>query len=157
MPAPQDIPGNPEQLADLAALQQAAAEGTTLPAAEAAPVADPADTWAMLPAMVGSMLSMAMPELKAVYTPEACQAWGAAMVPVAEEYGWNAEDVLGPKMALAMATAPFVIGTAFAIKARKIAAAPSQDKAAPGALVEHPGNGQKTIVFGSPDAAPAAE
>lgn len=78
------------------------------------------------------------------------------MVPVAAEYGWNAEDVLGPKMALAMATAPFVLGTAVAIKARRAAAAPSPDKAGPGTMVSDPGAGQKTIVFGSPDAAPAA-
>lgn len=143
-----ETPQNAEQLADLAALQQAAAEGAPLPAAEAVPVTDPADTWAMLPAMVGSMLAIAMPELKAVYTPEACQAWGTAMVPVAAEYGWNAEDAIGPKMALTMATAPFVIGTAFAIKSRK-AAAVEQKKEAPGAMVDHPGDGQKTVIIGA--------
>lgn len=140
---------NSEQAADLAALQAAATDGQPV-APEAAPIANPADSWALLPAMVGSMLAIAMPELKAVYTPEACQAWGEAMVPVADEYGWNADEVLGQKLALAMATAPFVIGTAFAVKARKAEAAPK-----PAAPISAPGAGAKTIVFGSPDAAPA--
>lgn len=141
---------NPEQLADLVALEASAAE-TMPPEIEAEKIADPAETWAMLPAMVGSILCMAMPELRGVYSPEACQAWGAAMVPVADEQGWNADEVLGPKMALAAASVPFVLGTVFAIKARKAAAVPAVSapaKVEPGALVAEPGANQTAVTFG---------
>lgn len=141
---------NPEQLADLSALESGAAE-TMPPEVEMPPETNQADAWAVLPAMVGSILAIAMPELKAVYTPEACKAWGEAMVPVADEQGWNADEVLGPKMALAAASVPFVIGTVFAIKARKAAALPAPSapaKVEPGALVADPGAGQTAVTFG---------
>ena len=142
---------SPEQLADLAALEAGAAETMPAPEVAAVPAVDPAESWAMLPAMVGSILCMAMPELKAVYTPDACNAWGAAMVPVADEQGWNADEFLGPKMGLLVASAPFVLGTVFAIKARKAAALPDKQKGnEPGALVADPGAGQKTVIIGAP-------
>lgn len=145
-----------EQAADLAALQSTAAEtapAAVEPEAPAGPVTNPADSWAVLPAMIGSMLAMALPEVKPCFSPEACQAWGEAMVPVAEEQGWDVDDVLGSKMALAVATMPFVVGPLVAIKARKAAMvqAQIQAQAKPGALVADPGAGKKTIVFGSPD------
>lgn len=148
---------NPEEAADWAELEAMAAEeapASVAPEAPAGPVTNPADSWAVLPAMVGSMLAMALPEVKPCFSPEACQAWGEAMVPVAAEQGWDVDEVLGPKMALAVATMPFVVGPMVAIKARKAAMvqAQIQAQAKPGALVADPGAGQKTIVFGSPDA-----
>lgn len=110
-----------EQSADLAALQAAAADGEPpmipgeSPAVAAGP--DQSEQWALLPAMVGSALQIAMPELGAVYTPEACRAWGAAMVPVAEKYGWNADALGGPEIGLAVASFPLVIGTVQAVRA----------------------------------------
>lgn len=143
-----------EQAADLAALQAGVAEtAPAAPEAAAGPVGNPADSWAVIPAMVGSLLVMMMPEVKGCFSPAACQAWGEAMVPVADEQGWNHEEVLGPKLALAVATMPFIVGPALAIKARKqAAAAPRQveNKPAPGALVADPGAGVKTVTFGAP-------
>lgn len=108
-----------EQAADLAALEAAAGGGEMPQAEEAAPGMDQAQQWAMLPAIVGSALSMALPELRAVYTPQACEAWGAAMVPVADKYGWNCDGIIGPEMALFAASVPFAFGTYSAIKARR--------------------------------------
>lgn len=158
MNTPETMPANSEQLADLAALEAMAANGAPAPGVEVAPVVDKAKAWAEFPALVGSLLAIGMPEVQAFYTPAACQEWGEKMVPVAAELGWDVEDVMGPKMALAVASAPFFVGPIVIFKAKKAAAEQSQGqpgKPAPGALVADPGAGQKTIVFGSPDAAPA--
>ena len=82
---------------------------------------DPAAEWAVLPATFGGILAIAMPELAEVYTPEACAAWGAAMVPVAEKYGWSSLQV-GPEIGALIASLPFVLGTVAAVKARRAAA-----------------------------------
>lgn len=146
-----------EQAADLAALE-AAAGGGEMPQEEAAPMVDQAQQWAMLPAIVGSALSMALPELRAVYTPQACEAWGAAMVPVADKYGWNCDGIIGPELALLAATVPFAFGTFAAVKARRAdeeKQAKEKPKAVQAAPVIEPGpvttaDIGKTVVVGAP-------
>lgn len=155
MNTPETMPANSEQMADLAALEAMAVNGAAVAGVDVAPVVDAAKSWAEIPALVGSLLAMALPEVRGFYTPEACQEWGEKMVPVADELGWDVSEVMGPKMALAIASAPFIMGPILIVKARKAAAEQSQGQPAPGALVADPGAGQKTIVFGSPDAAPA--
>lgn len=137
-----------EQNADLRALEMMAAEQQPAQAGgvEPAPAADPAETWAVLPAMIGSTLAIAMPELRAVYTPEACRAWGEAMAPVAEKYGWSADGLIGPEMGLVAASLPFMFSTTAAIKAKRAELAKGQGEPAPSAPTTA---GQKTVTFGA--------
>lgn len=86
---------------------------------------DPAAAWAQLPMMFGGILSIAMPEMKGVYTEDKCLAWGAAMAQVAQKYGWDAGETMSrwaPEIALTVASIPLVLPTMEAIKQRKIAA-----------------------------------
>lgn len=110
-----------EQAAELRALSLSAADDDSIPMAPAGP--DQAEMWAALPAMVGSMLRIALPDLEKVYTPEACRAWGSAMVPVAEKYGWDVEGVLSVELVAVAASAPLVLGTVQVIRAAKEKAA----------------------------------
>lgn len=114
-----------EQAADFAALLTAAEEGAALPTGmeEPAPAVDPGEQWAMIPAMLGSALSMALPELKEVYSEDACRAWGASMVPVAEKYGWDADGIMCPEVGLLAASLPLMVGTWGAVNRRKALAA----------------------------------
>lgn len=148
-------PVSGEQAADLAALkgmiEPDMPEGD-MPEGEA-PAVDPAQQWAMIPAMLGSALSIAMPELQRVYSREACEAWGSAMVPVAEKYGWNADGLIGPEVGLLAASLPFVIGTYGAIKSKRAelqreAKAEAGTPAAP-VVGEHQAQGAKTVSFGA--------
>jgi hypothetical protein len=134
-----------EQDADLRALEMLAAEDAGAPAIDAGPSpADPAETWAILPAMVGSTLAIALPELRAAYSPEACRAWGEAMVPVADKYGWSADGLIGPELGLVAASLPFIVATFGAIRAKRA----ELEKAAPPAPpAEVPG--AKTVSFGT--------
>lgn len=147
-----------EQDADLRRLEAMAAEGEPAPdqpgqPADMAPPVDPADSWAAIPAMVGGVLAIAFPELRAVYTVEACQQWGAAMVPVAEKYGWSADGLMGPEIGLLAASLPFVIGTAGALrKARAQAIEQEKPAAKPAPLPVTPqaAGPAATVTFGAP-------
>ncbi len=122
VPAAEYVPENADELHRLADMS-ADLDGRPLEAGEAAATAastaSEAQAWAALPAMFGGILAMALPELTAVYIPENCQAWGTAMVPVAQKYGWNASAMMGPEMGLALATVPFAVGTFAAVRAHK--------------------------------------
>lgn len=149
-----------EQEADLRRLEAMAADGQPGPAPEMiedGPVVDPAESWAVLPAIVGSTLAIAFPELRAVYSQEACRAWGAAMVPVAEKYGWEADALAGPEIGLLAASLPFIVGTVGAFKAKK-AEQQKAEKASPAAKVKEQVDAmQKTVVFGAPVVGEPAE
>lgn len=80
---------------------------------------DPAAQWAQVPKMLGGLLSIAMPELREAYTDKACYEWGGAMAMVADKYGWDANRVMGPELALVVASVPLVLPTYFAIRARR--------------------------------------
>jgi hypothetical protein len=77
-----------------------------------------AEIWAMVPATIGSVLAIGMPELKAVYSDEACAAWGAAMVPLAKKYGWHIGPD-SPELGVLVASAPFVAGTGVVMMQRR--------------------------------------
>lgn len=87
------------------------------PAGTAMAVADPAENWAVIPKMVGSMLCMALPELTGVYSEENCHAWGTEMARLAAKRGWET-DGLPPEVSVLVVSAVFVVPTTFAIKAR---------------------------------------
>lgn len=76
-----------------------------------------AQAWAMIPAAIGSVLSMFAPELQAVYTEDACQRWGERMVPVAEKYGWNGPTNL-PEVGLLIATASMALPTVLVLRVK---------------------------------------
>lgn len=115
---------------------------------------DQAQQWAMVPAMLGSVLSMFIPEAQRVYSREACEAWGAAMVPVAEKYGWNSDGLMGPEVALFAASLPLAVGTFALVKAKR---AEVEAKEAPAAAQKPAGGyaepGSDTVVIGAPLAA----
>lgn len=109
----QAIGPTPEQAEAMAAEAEAATE---------------AQAWAQIPMMLGAGLSMVAPELQAIYTPEACEAWGAAMVPVAHKYGWNGPGNL-PEVGLIIATASMAVPTVVIIRAKIAEARAEAEKA----------------------------
>lgn len=76
--------------------------------------------WAMLPKSVGSALVLALPELAEVYSDENCLAWGASMQNYSRIKGWDVKNA--PGALVAMASLPFVLGTAGALLKRLKAA-----------------------------------
>lgn len=58
-----------------------------------------ARSWGMIAFTIGGGLSLIAPELKQVYSEDACMTWGRSMMPVAEKYGWNSPDSL-PELGL---------------------------------------------------------
>lgn len=124
-------------------LDQIAAEATPLEAEQQAkidaienppgpePIIDPSCGWAQIPAMVGGMLTMAMPELAGVYNEQACMQWGTAMHAVATKHGWEAGEMMarfGPEIALTMASIPLVVPVVRVVKARKEAAEEERER-----------------------------
>lgn len=87
-------------------VQKAAAEAEAMTEAQA---------WAQVPAGIGSVLAMIAPELQAIYTPEACQRWGEAMVPVAQKYKWTGPSKL-PEVGLLVVTATMAVPTVVVVR-----------------------------------------
>lgn len=123
---------------DASAVEGAALDAGNIPLEPVAPVApgapgsvsvDPAREWSEPPAAVGALLRFPFPELEHVYTPEACMAWGVAMVPIAERYGWTAGKVF-PWLSLIGASASLLLPTVAIIKAhaQPETAAPAGEK-----------------------------
>lgn len=86
-------------------------------AAEQADPINQARAWGALAYSVGGMLSIIAPELKTVYTEDACLAWGTAVVPVAEKYGWSGPSNV-PELGLLMATVPLALPSFFIVRAK---------------------------------------
>lgn len=89
--------------------QQAASAETDLEQA--------AREWGSIVFMVGHAAAMIAPELRQVYTEDACINWGRAMVPVAKKYGWDGPSEV-PELGLLIASAGLVVPSVFAIRAR---------------------------------------
>lgn len=73
--------------------------------------------WGMIAYTVGGALGMVAPELRQVYSEEACMGWGRAMVPVAEKYGWNGPANV-PELGLLIASLGLGVPSFIAIKER---------------------------------------
>lgn len=73
--------------------------------------------WGMLAFTIGNTLAMFAPELKQVYTEDACLNWGRAAVPVAEKYGWAGVGKV-PELGLALATVGLMAPTVVVIRHR---------------------------------------
>jgi ribulose 1,5-bisphosphate carboxylase large subunit-like protein len=92
---------------------------------EPEPVIDQAGAWGQLAMMAGGILGMALPELRAVYTEEACMAWGGGMAAMSDKYGWDAGETAAkwaPECMLLMTSLPLIVPTVQAIKQRQKAA-----------------------------------
>ena len=109
-------------------------EGEFIPAGGADPAAADrakleAETreWAGVPYILGGLLSKILPELKEVYTLQACMEWGGSMVPVARKYGWTMGG-LELEAALLIATWSLLSPTVDALKRRRATNAKPQEK-----------------------------
>lgn len=78
---------------------------------------DGAQQWGSIAYAIGSGLALIAPELRNVYTVEACDAWGAAMQPVAEKHGWNSPGNI-PEFGLVLASVGLGVPTYVAIRDR---------------------------------------
>lgn len=89
-----------------------------------------AQAWAVVPKMIGKLACMVEPDLAQFYTDEACEEWGAAVVPVAEKYGWGGPGAM-PEIHLAIASASFAVPTFLVLRAKLQAMKAERDKARP--------------------------
>ena len=91
---------------------EAQAEAQAADAAE-----DGAREWGMIAYVVGNGLSMIAPELRTVYTEDACMNWGRSMMPVADKYGWNSPTAI-PELGLIVATSTLAVPSFLAVRER---------------------------------------
>lgn len=154
---------NPEQAADLAALQAAAAATDTPPAtidqaAEGeAPRPDLATEIAGLVTVAVATLGPMFPSLKDTYTPEVTQAAAQAVAAVCHKHGWMQNGMMGKwgeEIACAAIVGPLAFQTYQGIKADLAARAPAKPPeriAGPdmAAIVPTEQPGQKTVTFGA--------
>ncbi|HEV6967424.1 hypothetical protein [Roseateles sp.] len=73
--------------------------------------------WGSIVFMVGRALCMVAPELKAVYTEEACLQWGESVVPVAQKYGWDGPGAV-PEIGLAISTLGLAVPSYLVIRVK---------------------------------------
>lgn len=113
------------------------AEGPQTPEQQAAQQAeaqalDSAQQWGSIVYAVGTGLALIAPELRSVYTPDACNAWGQAMQPVAEKHGWNSPANV-PEFGLLLASVGLGVPTFLAIRARLVELKRERESARPAA------------------------
>lgn len=96
---PAELPGGPEEIGLPADPDQDARE------------------WGMVAYTIGQAAAMFAPQLRSVYSEEACAAWGATVVPVARKYGWSGPGSI-PEIGLILSTASLAVPTFFALRAR---------------------------------------
>lgn len=119
---------------------------------KAAAQADPeyqAQAWAALVQSIGGMLSIIAPELRQVYTDDACMQWGRAVVPVAEKYGWNGPSSV-PELGLIMASVPLALPTGFILARRLKELREAKEKADEARTVDNGDAGTPMAPGGTP-------
>lgn len=92
-----------------------------------------ARSWGLIAFTIGGGLSMLAPELKQVYTEDACMQWGRSMMPVAEKYGWNSPAAL-PELGLLITSLGLGVPTYLVIREKLRVA--KEEKAAAEAAVK---------------------
>lgn len=109
-----------EALAGLVAEVDAAGPATP-EQVEAQTAADTLDTqareWGAIAYTVGGALAMLAPELKQVYTEDACFSWGRSAAVVAEKHGWGGPGDV-PEIGLLISTAGLAVPSYLAIRMR---------------------------------------
>lgn len=129
----QDKPAGPPELSPLDRIeleargleQDADAKDKAITDPEPEQGIDQAQLWAQVPLQVGALLAMALPELRGVYTPEKCLAWGTGMAAVSEKYGWDAGATISrfaPEFMLIAASIPLAVPTVQAFKNKRLQA-----------------------------------
>lgn len=93
-------------------------------------VIDPSEAWAEIPRKVGSLLAIVAPELRDVYSEEACKGWGRDMHRLATKRGWSAEG-LPPEVAAGISTCGLLLPTLVVLKARRDAVRRAQAQPQP--------------------------
>lgn len=152
----------PEQAADLAALQAAAASTETAPDTTdqgEAPRMDLAQEIAGLATVAVATLGPLFPSIKTIYTPEVTQAAAQAIAAVCNKHGWMQNGMMGEwgeEIACLAIVGPLALQTVKGVKAdlaarEKDKPAPPERIAAPvtGEPVPAEALGQKTVNFGS--------
>lgn len=76
-----------------------------------------AKAWGMIPFALGGALSILAPELRQVYTEEACYGWGQGAAAVSRKYGWDSPGEL-PELALIVSTIGLALPSYVAIRAK---------------------------------------
>lgn len=76
-----------------------------------------AKEWGVLAYMIGGALAMLAPELRKVYTEDACLTWGRSVIPVADKYGWHGPSKI-PELGLLLATASLAVPSFLVIRHR---------------------------------------
>jgi hypothetical protein len=74
-----------------------------------------ARSWGMIPYSIGGTLAILAPELRQVYTEEACYEWGKAAAAVSTKYGWDGPDDM-PELALITASMGFAVPSFFIVR-----------------------------------------
>jgi hypothetical protein len=139
-----------DALAGLVSEVDAAGPATPEQQAEQA-VADTMDAsareWGVIAYTIGGALAMLAPELRQVYTEDACYTWGQSAAVVAQKYGWDSPGDV-PEIGLLLATAGLAVPSYLAVSSRIKAIRLAQSKAASDAAkrdaadtVEAGGNG----------------
>ena len=151
---------NPEQAADLAALQAAAteqAQAQALAQPQPEPGPDLAKEIAALVGVAVATLGPLFPSLRTTYTPEVTQAAAQAVAAVCDKHGWMQGGMMGrwgEEIACLAIVGPLAYQTAQGIKADLAA---REEKPKDPAKLEAPKvpnqtPGQKTVTFGAPAA-----
>jgi hypothetical protein len=161
--APDDVLSG-EAATDLRALSAMAdADPNVLPDPDAPvePIRPPlSDEIAGALLMLSKMAAPMFPSLGLIYTPEACQAVGAAVQPVCEKYGWLQDGIggeYGPEIMCVCVVGPMAFATYAAVKndnAARQAKAERKPDGQPAKEVPPPGTlrapGSDTVTFGAP-------
>lgn len=121
-----------------AELDEAAGVAPVLVATEPA---DPAAEWLFVPELLTMVVTIALPEAAASYTPEAQHMLASKIAAVAEKRGWNGMSS-SPEISLCLASVAFGMPAFMAYKARQLAASQAEPE---GATL----NGQRVINGGT--------
>lgn len=81
-------------------------------------VIDPVEAWAAIPRQVGALLAIAAPELRQVYTEDACRGWGRDMHALAVKRQWSVSG-LPPEVAAGISTAGLLLPTLLILKTKR--------------------------------------
>jgi hypothetical protein len=80
-------------------------------------VDEAARQWGFIPFTIGGTLAILAPELRAIYTEDACYQWGKAAAAVSKKYGWDSPSAM-PELALAAASLHFVVPSVLIVRAK---------------------------------------
>lgn len=148
--------GNSEQLADLAALEAAAAEQSAAMQPQQPPGPDLAAELASLVTVAVQTLGPLFPSLPKIYTPEVTASAAGSVAAVCRKHGWLEGGVMGnwgEELACLAIVGPLAFATYQGVRG-DLAAREAEAKEKPGAKqleahVAHTVTGSKQVTFGT--------